>query len=894
MLYQIIIYPIELIIELTYALLKRVVVNPGLAIIGVSLAVQILTLPLYAIAEKWQKVERNTQAKLKPKIDKIKAVFKGDEQYMILSTYYKQNSYHPIFAMRSTIGLLIQIPFFLAAYTFLSNLETLHGASFYFIQNLGAPDALFSIGSFSFNVLPIIMTAINIVSALVYTKGFALKEKAQLYGMAILFLVLLYNSPSALVLYWTLNNLFSLIKNIISKAKNPLKLFYIVACSAVILAAIFYLFFVPNQSNIRKLFIITVTILIISIPLCLRLISFLVKFFLQPLQTNKSKRNLIFSLATLSLSIILGLLIPSSLIVTSVQEFSYIENIDNPIYFIMYSFTQSAGIFLFWIPLLYVLFSDTVKVLFSWITLSLFFVCLAQTFFVIGDYGLISSALQFETGIPKMPDATGILLDGLVIFTSFFIPLLLIKKQSGKILLPFFSLANITLIFISIYNMVTIQSNLNTFSTSRNAESNSISETVYNISQTESNVIVIMLDKAISSFVPIIFEENTHLKKQFDGFTYYPNTVSVNGHTLMGTPPLYGGYEYLPEEVNKRIDESLVSKHNEALAVLPVLFSENGFKTTITDASWANYSYIPDNRIFTKWPQISAKNVIGSKTQEWTKKNNIDFIKQSELLKRNLFFFSVFRAAPTSLRGALYDNGKWWQEQTINPDLKNYIDNFSSLDLLKELTNINSITPTFNVIVNESTHNSIYLQYPEYRPANIVTSVGENIFNSEYIHKTYHVNIGPLRVIGDYLDFLRANNAYENTRIIIVSDHGDVKQQFPIFENFHNRESNPHPEAFHSLLMVKDFNSTESVITDMTFMTNADVPILATQGILENASNPFTSQPLSNETKANGIEVYVTPRFVPEKHNKNTFILDGETWHVKENIFIPENWKKIK
>jgi membrane protein insertase Oxa1/YidC/SpoIIIJ len=119
---------------------------------------------------------------------------------MILSTYYKQNHYHPVYALRSTFGLFIQIPFFIAAYSYLSHLQTLQGASFFFITDLGKPDALFSIGSGYINVLPLLMTLINIVSGAVYTKGLGAKDKMQLYGMALVFLVLLYNSPSGLVL----------------------------------------------------------------------------------------------------------------------------------------------------------------------------------------------------------------------------------------------------------------------------------------------------------------------------------------------------------------------------------------------------------------------------------------------------------------------------------------------------------------------------------------------------------------------------------------------------------------------------------------------------------------------------------------------------------------------
>ncbi|MDR2097160.1 MAG: YidC/Oxa1 family membrane protein insertase, partial [Spirochaetaceae bacterium] len=145
-LYNIIIYPIVQIIELVFLFARKISDENGLSIIAVSCAVSVLCLPLYNIAERWQKIERDIQKKLKPKADKIRAVFRGDERYMILSAYYRQNSYHPVYAMRNTFSLLIQIPFFIAAYSFLSHLETLNGERFLFINDLGAPDGLLKIG----------------------------------------------------------------------------------------------------------------------------------------------------------------------------------------------------------------------------------------------------------------------------------------------------------------------------------------------------------------------------------------------------------------------------------------------------------------------------------------------------------------------------------------------------------------------------------------------------------------------------------------------------------------------------------------------------------------------------------------------------------------------------
>ena len=156
--YNLIISPISNILEFFYVFFSSVT-SKGLSVIALSFVVTLFCLPLYIVAENWQEQERRTQKKLKPWVDKIKKTFKGDEQYMILNAYYRQNNYRPIFALRSSFSLLIQIPFFIAAYTFLSNVESLKGYSFLFIKDFGAPDHFAKIGNLYINILPILMTA---------------------------------------------------------------------------------------------------------------------------------------------------------------------------------------------------------------------------------------------------------------------------------------------------------------------------------------------------------------------------------------------------------------------------------------------------------------------------------------------------------------------------------------------------------------------------------------------------------------------------------------------------------------------------------------------------------------------------------------------------------------
>ena len=216
-LHTIVIYPLTQVIECLFVFSHKLFKDTGFSVLCLSGAVSVLCLPLYAAAEGQREIEGRTWKRLKPKIDRIKAVFKGDERYMILATYYRQNRYHPVYALRASFGLLVQIPFFIAAYQFLGHLEILRGAGFYRIPDLGAPDGLLRIGGMTVNILPLIMTFFNIASGVMYTKGLEPKDKAQTFGMAALFLALLYNAPSGLALYWTGNNVFSFLKNIYYK-----------------------------------------------------------------------------------------------------------------------------------------------------------------------------------------------------------------------------------------------------------------------------------------------------------------------------------------------------------------------------------------------------------------------------------------------------------------------------------------------------------------------------------------------------------------------------------------------------------------------------------------------------------------------------------------------------
>ena len=185
----------------------------GYSIIILSFIVNIILLPLYYYAEFIQKKETDIQHKMYPALLEIKQKYSGEMQYYKMRDLYKKYKYHPIMGLRSIFGFALQVPFFIAAYHMLSNYNKLNGVSFLFLDDLGKPDGIL----FGINLMPILMTFSNLFSLFIY-KGNSLKsETKQLFFMAFLFLILLYNSSAGLVLYWTFNNIFSFFKNLIQK-----------------------------------------------------------------------------------------------------------------------------------------------------------------------------------------------------------------------------------------------------------------------------------------------------------------------------------------------------------------------------------------------------------------------------------------------------------------------------------------------------------------------------------------------------------------------------------------------------------------------------------------------------------------------------------------------------
>ncbi len=896
--------PLKLIFEIIFSVANRLIGHPGLAIIVLSLIMNILVLPLYRRADVMQEEARDTEAKLRDGVAHIKKTFSGDERMFILQTYYRQNNYKPTSALNGSVSLLLEVPFFMAAYQFLSHVESLNGVALGPIADLGAPDGLLVIGGLTINLLPILMTLVNVISSAIYLKGFPLKTKIQLYGMAAFFLVFLYTSPACLVFYWTLNNVFSLVKTIFYKLKEPGKVLGLLASAAGLLALVFGLFFYGGSAK-RKLFVVGVGLLL-QLPMVLRLL----KGKLPRIAMEPNKK--LFVLGGIFLTVLVGVLIPSAYIAASPQEFVDVNYFHNPLWYLLSSGCMAAGMFLVWLGVFYWLASPKAKAVFDRLVWVLCGVFLVSYMFFGRELGVVSSALQYERGLQfSTAEQTVNLLVLLAVAAVLFLFAQKWHKVAAMVLLT----AVFALGGMSALNMVKIQTEVNRIAL-QDPDEVELSDSMphFALSKTGKNVIVLMLDRAMGEYIPYLMQENPELAEQFDGFTYYANTVSFGSNTNFGAPALLGGYEYTPVELNKREEESLLSKHNEALKVMPVLFSENGYDVTVCDPVYAGYQWIPDLSIYDEYPEIQAYNTKGrftdTKTAEKVIENNY----------RNFFCFSLMKTVPVCLQSVLYNDGLYNQaaqygeargysvqfvqnvSQAVGIDSK-FMDSYQVLENMTAMTRLTEEGNTFLFLENELTHEPMLLQTPEYTPAETVDNTAYDAAHTDrfvmdgvqlkvdtYLQMNhYQTNMAALQMLGDWFDSLRELGVYDNTRIILVSDHANDFAQLETLLMDDGMGGTVDVSGYFPLLMVKDFDS-QGFTTSREFMTNADVPTLAVQGLIENPVNPFTGKVISSEEKtAHDQYIIISRDWDVLVNNGNTFL--PASWAaVKENLWDEENW----
>lgn len=181
-----------------------------------SYAAAILVLTLCIKTFMWPLQNRATQSMKKmqavqPKMNEIREKYKDDPTRMNQETMklYKDYGINPF---GGCLPMFIQIPIFFGFYRMLGTAIELRNSKFLWVKDLSQPDTVFHLAGVPVNILPLCMAVTMLWQMSLSPKsGDAVQQRVMMF-VPLIFIFFCYNYASALALYWTVQNLFSIVQ----------------------------------------------------------------------------------------------------------------------------------------------------------------------------------------------------------------------------------------------------------------------------------------------------------------------------------------------------------------------------------------------------------------------------------------------------------------------------------------------------------------------------------------------------------------------------------------------------------------------------------------------------------------------------------------------------------
>lgn len=193
--------------------------NWGIAIILLTILIKTLFWPLTSKGIRSQKITGKKMSFLQEPMKKIREKHKGDNAKIQseMMALYSREKVNPAGAVLGCLPLLIQMPIFFGLFVMLRTASELRFAEFLWVSDLSQPDQLFFIGGFPINALPLIMTLTTYLQMRMTPMPQngdeqQLMIQKMMRFMPFIFLFMLYGFASGLALYWTSNNVLTILQ----------------------------------------------------------------------------------------------------------------------------------------------------------------------------------------------------------------------------------------------------------------------------------------------------------------------------------------------------------------------------------------------------------------------------------------------------------------------------------------------------------------------------------------------------------------------------------------------------------------------------------------------------------------------------------------------------------
>ena len=177
----------------------------GWAIVLTTLCIRTLMWPLHAKSTRTMK----RMSKLQPKIAALKEKYPDNPNKMNqeMMKLYREYGVNP---MGGCLPMLFQIPVFFGFYNMLQYAVELRNQPFMWVDDLSQPDTITTLAGIPINILPILMAVTMVIQMAITPKTGDKMQQRIFMLMPLVFFFFCYNFASALALYWTTQNIFSI------------------------------------------------------------------------------------------------------------------------------------------------------------------------------------------------------------------------------------------------------------------------------------------------------------------------------------------------------------------------------------------------------------------------------------------------------------------------------------------------------------------------------------------------------------------------------------------------------------------------------------------------------------------------------------------------------------
>lgn len=498
---------------------------------------------------------------------------------------------------------------------------------------------------------------------------------------------------------------------------------------------------------------------------------------------------------------------------------------------------------------------------------------------------------QFPESISGMPVLLYIL-DPVIIAVLWYLAKLLLLKVKNVL--------NIMLVVLTIFHLsnIFIQFHKTDFSKVQNRiqiQGNNYSEIIlpehakenHTFSSDKTNVVFIIADMFNGNYIGKLIEEYPEYREMLDGFIWFPDTVAVSGKTLTSIPGILAGPDFIPKNLNLN-NKTGKEETAEAADFFFSAVQKAGFKSTVVDASEFTVEHIPDAHMDNSMRYVNY----------WIQKNNIIIERNNSGMSAVLVMLSIFNCVPYHWKNIIYDNSNWLvlrRSLTHYAGRRTTIDNMAYIDLLPEISSVKNGKGAFIYIHNNLTHSP----YGINKAGNLVTTDFADEENRSFTSApaAYYSAKKFVDILINWFEWMKNNDVYDNTSIIIISDHGNPYNDNGIIMKDIGKWNVEDPLKFsydvshaNALMMIKGEKSRGVIKIDDRQISSAD-----STGILQSVTGIpyYSSDVLLRAAKQDAVRYYSMPVDGGSSF-LNSISSEYRSYEISGSLFTVDSWRSVK